>query len=122
MQCVAERRFGVSRITVRRALADLADHGYIERRHNLRQAQFQRSVDVVESDTRPPPTVIGGALNIDAEMLHIWRGRSERRTCEPLMITEAWLPADLADVLTASAPRRRPVYELLSAAGIVVPP
>ncbi len=136
-------QFGVSRITVRRALADLAEQGYIERRQgvgsfvrqldrsdaaplsgsymdNLRQTQFQTSVDVVEHDSRVPPTMIGDALGCAAEMLHILRVRRERRTREPLMITEAWLPADLSHVLTASALRRTPLYELLSGAGVVV--
>ena len=112
-------QFGVSRITVRRALADLAEQGYIERRQgvgsfvrqrdrsdeaplsgsymdNLRQTQFQTSVDVVEHDSRMPPTTIGDALGGAAEMLHILRVRRERRTREPLMITEAWLPTDLS--------------------------
>ncbi len=53
-------------------------------------------------------------------MLHILRVRRERRTREPLMVTEAWLPADLAGTLTAAALRRQPLYELLSGAGIVV--
>jgi GntR family transcriptional regulator len=136
-------QFGVSRITVRRALADLAEQGYIERRQgvgsfvrqldrsdeaplsgsymdNLRQTQFQTSVDVVEHDSRMPPPTIGDALGVAAEMLHILRVRRERRTREPLMITEAWLPADLSQLLTATALRRTPLYELLSGAGVVV--
>jgi GntR family transcriptional regulator len=136
-------QFGVSRITVRRALADLADQGYIERRQgvgsfvrqhdrsndlppagsymdSLRQAQFQTSIDVVEHDIRTPPSSIGDALGVTAEMLHILRVRRERRTHEPLMVTEAWLPTDLADTLTTSALRRKPLYELLSAADVVV--
>ncbi|MBV8293912.1 MAG: GntR family transcriptional regulator, partial [Mycobacterium sp.] len=119
-------QFGVSRITVRRALADLAEQGYIERRQgvgsfvrqrglsdeappigsymdSLRQAQFQTSIDVVEHDLRIPPSLIGDALGVTAEMLHILRVRRERRTHEPLMVTEAWLPTDLADTLTTSA-------------------
>jgi GntR family transcriptional regulator len=136
-------QFGVSRITVRRALADLAEQGYIERRQgvgsfvrqhdrpddvspagsymdSLRQAQFQTSIDVVEHDTRTPPPAIGNALGVTAEMLHILRVRRERRTHEPLMVTEAWLPTDLADTLTTSALRRKPLYELLSTADVVV--
>jgi GntR family transcriptional regulator len=136
-------QFGVSRITVRRALADLAEQGYIERRQgvgsfvrqrrrsdevppvgsymdSLRQAQFQTSIDVVEHDTRTPPSSIGDALGVSAEMLHILRVRRERRTHEPLMVTEAWLPTDLADTLTTSALRRTPLYELLSTAGVVI--
>ena len=136
-------QFGVSRITVRRALADLAEQGYIERRQgvgsfvrqrdrpdgapaagsymdNLRQTQFQTSVEVVEHDTRTPPAVVGDALGGGPEVLHILRVRRERRTREPLMITEAWLPVDLSQVLTAVALRRTPLYELLSGAGVVV--
>jgi GntR family transcriptional regulator len=136
-------QFGVSRITVRRALADLADQGYIERRQgvgsfvrqrdrsdeaplsgsymdNLRQTQFQTSVDVVEHDNRTPPSTIADALGDVNGMLHILRVRRERRTDEPLMITEAWLPTDLSDVLSASALRETPLYELLSSAGVVV--
>ena len=137
-------QFGVSRITVRRALADLAEQGYIERRQgvgsfvrqldrsdeaplagsymdNLRQTQFQTSVDVVEHDSRTPPATIGDTPRLArTEMLHILRVRRERRTREPLMITEAWLPADLSQVLTAAALRRTPLYELLSGAGVVI--
>lgn len=136
-------QFGVSRITVRRALADLAEQGYIERRQGvgsfvrrrarsdevppggsymdgLRQAQFQTSIDVVEHDLRTPPSSIGDALGVTAELLHILRVRRERRTHEPLMVTEAWLPTDLADTLSSAALRRKPLYELLSTAGVVV--
>jgi GntR family transcriptional regulator len=136
-------QFGVSRITVRRALADLAEQGYIERRQgvgsfvrqrdrsdeaplsgsymdNLRQTQFQTSVDVVEHDIRTPPMSIADALGCADGMLHILRVRRERRTDEPLMITEAWLPVDLSDVLSASALRETPLYELLTGAGVVV--
>jgi GntR family transcriptional regulator len=136
-------QFGVSRITVRRALADLAEQGYIERRQGvgsfvrhpdrsdeaplvgsymdgLRQTQFQTSIEVVEHDIRTPPASIGDAFGGPGEMLHILRVRCERRTREPLMITEAWLPTDLAGTLTVTALRRNPLYELLSGAGLVV--
>lgn len=135
-------QFGVSRITVRRALADLTEQGFIERRQgvgsfvrhrgrpgspptgsyldNLRQTQFQTFTEVVEHDTRLPPPAVSGVLNADAAMLHILRVRRERRTREPLMITEAWLPTVLTDVLTVSALRRTPLYELLAGADVVV--
>lgn len=139
-------QFGVSRITVRRALADLAEQGYIERRHGvgsfvrphgpadvsgpsaagrsfmqgLRQTQFETKVDVVELGTRRPPRALGAALETAGELLHIVRVRRQRRTEEPLMVTEAWLPQDLAGLLTEPELRRAPLYELLSEAGIVV--
>jgi GntR family transcriptional regulator len=136
-------QFGVSRITVRRALADLAEQGYIERRQGvgsfvrdhgrseqaptdrsyldgLRQAQFETQVDVVELEVRRPPAVVAEALGASGDLLHIVRVRRQRRTGEPLMVTDAWLPAGLADTLTESALRRTPLYELLPDAGIRV--
>lgn len=137
-------QFGVSRITVRRALADLADQGYIERRQGvgsfvrehtpadlpvavgsymdgLRQAQFETEVDVLEFDShRRPPRAVADVLEASGELLHIVRVRRQRRTGEPLMVTEAWLPNELADRLTESALRREPLYELLANVGVVV--
>jgi GntR family transcriptional regulator len=135
-------QFGVSRITVRRALADLAEQGYIERRHGvgsfvrqhdpadvssggqsylegLRQTQFETEVDIVERGVRRPPRAIAEALETSDELLHIVRVRRQRRTAEPLMVTDVWLPAQLTDTLTESALRRAPLYELLSDAGVV---
>lgn len=134
-------QFGVSRITVRRALADLAEQGYIERRHGvgsfvrehgpadvssdgssylegLRLTQFETEVDVVELGLRRPPRAIADALAASGELLHIVRVRRQRRTGEPLMVTEVWLPPGLADTLTEPALRRAPLYELLADKGI----
>jgi len=139
-------QFGVSRITVRRALADLAEQGYIERRQGvgsfvrqhgpadvsdvlgagrsymegLRQTQFETEVEVVELGTRRPPRAVAEALETSSELLQIVRVRRQRRTGEPLMVTDAWLPAQLADTLTESALQRAPLYQLLADAGIVV--
>lgn len=139
-------QFGVSRITVRRALADLAEQGYIERRQGvgsfvrehdpsepadallagrsymdgLRQTQFETEVDVVELGARRPPRTIAEALGTSGELLHILRVRRQRRTGEPLIVSDAWLPTELADTLTESALLRAPLYELLSDAGVVV--
>ena len=139
-------QFGVSRITVRRALSDLAERGYIERRQGvgsfvrehdpadmsdvlgaggsymagLRQSQFETEADVVELGVRRPPRAIAEALEASGELLQIVRVRRQRRTGEPLLVTEAWLPADLADWLTESALRRAPLYQLLADTGIVM--
>ena len=142
-------QFGVSRITVRRALADLAELGYIERRQGvgsfvrehgpaeptdvsdvlragrsfmdgLRQSQFETEVEVVELGARRPPRSIGEALGTSGELLHIVRVRRQRRTGEPLIVSDAWLPNELADTLTESALLRSPLYELLSDAGVVM--
>lgn len=142
-------QFGVSRITVRRALADLAEQGYIERRQGvgsfvrehgpaertdvsdvlgagrsymdgLRQSQFETEVEVVELGARRPPRSIGEVLGTSGELLHIVRVRRQRRTGEPLIVSDAWLPNELADTLTESALLRSPLYELLSDAGVVM--
>jgi GntR family transcriptional regulator len=137
-------QFGVSRITVRRALADLAEQGYIERRQGvgsfvrehdpvdpeaaagrsymdgLRQAQFETEVDVAELGLLRPPRSIAAALGTSEELLHVVRVRRQRRTGEPLIVTEAWLPETLSDTLTESALLGAPLYELLSGAGISI--
>jgi GntR family transcriptional regulator len=138
-------QFGVSRITVRRALADLAEQGYIERRHGvgsfvrehgpsdplsasgsymdgLRQTQFETQVDVVELGVRRPPRAVADALGTSGsgELLHIVRVRRQRRTGEPLIVTDAWLPTGLADTLTEPALIRAALYELLSDVGITL--
>jgi GntR family transcriptional regulator len=133
-------QFGVSRITVRRALADLADAGLIERRQGvgsfvrdqppsrrnagggsfmdeLRQTEFETEVDVIELDSRTVPKAIADQLGRE-RALHILRVRRERRTSEPLMITEAWLPDDLSDTVTEDVLSRAPLYRLLADAGI----
>jgi GntR family transcriptional regulator len=134
-------QFGVSRITVRRALADLVEAGLIERRHGvgsfvterppaarkvaggtyldeLRQVEFETEVDVVEFGVRALPVNVGARWDGRGVALYVLRVRRERRTGEPLMITEAWLPAELADVVTESALTRVPLYRLLSEAGV----
>ncbi|WP_406817822.1 GntR family transcriptional regulator [Mycobacterium sp. M23085] len=135
-------QFGVSRITVRRALADLAEQGYIERRQGvgsfvrqhdpadvpagrsylqeLQQTQFETEVEVVELGIRPPIPVVAETLGRTGELLHIVRVRRQRRTGEPLLVTDAWLPSKLAAVLTEAALRRAPLYELLSDSGVTV--
>jgi GntR family transcriptional regulator len=136
-------QFGVSRITVRRALADLAEGGYIERRQGvgsfvrehdpadsslmagsymdgLRQTQFETKVDVVELGVRRPPRAVADDLGVYCDLLHIVRVRRQRRTGEPLIVTDAWLPKEFADTLTEPALLRAALYELLSDAGVTL--
>jgi len=134
-------QFGVSRITVRRALADLAEAGLVERRHGigsfvtehssvrqhdtagsymdeLRQVEFETEVDVIELGVHALPPVVADRLGSSGTGLHVLRLRRERRTGEPLMITEAWLPAELASTVTRAALATAPLYRLLSDAGV----
>lgn len=136
-------QFGVSRITVRRALADLAAQGYITRRQGvgsfvrehhptarqantrsymdeLRQIHFETGAAVLEFDLRAAPQTICDKVGFAGQVLHILRVRRERRTGEPLLVTEAWLPAELAEVITAEKLVDTPMYRLLADAGITL--
>ena len=136
-------QFGVSRITVRRALADLADQGYITRRQGvgsfvrehdatarqvdsrsymdeLRQIDFESDPDVLEFDLTAAPQTISDQVGFTGHVLHIVRRRRERRTGEPLLVTEAWLPASLAQMITAEKLVHAPMYRLLAEAGVTL--
>jgi GntR family transcriptional regulator len=134
-------QFGVSRITVRRALADLANQGYITRRQGvgsfvrepsptrqqaeirsymdeLHQIQFGTEADVLELDLRVAPQDIADKVGFAGDVLHVLRVRRERRTGEPLLVTEAWLPPGLAEMITAEKLAHTPLYRLLADAGV----
>ena len=136
-------QFGVSRITVRRALAALADQGYITRRQGvgsfvrehdatgrhagsrsymdeLRQIHFESNPDVLEFDLTAAPQTISDQVGFTGDVLHIVRIRRERRTGEPLLVTEAWLPATLAETITAEKLVHAPMYRLFAEAGVTL--
>jgi GntR family transcriptional regulator len=139
------KQYGVSRITVRRALQDLADQGYVRRRHGrgtfvlerrdaapptppstvmdgLRKAQLETSVQIIDVQTRRPPDRVRAALELggEDEALYVLRVRHDKVDGEPLMISEAWLPARLAGHVTRQALERQPMFEVLAAAGVAM--
>jgi GntR family transcriptional regulator len=83
----------------------------------LRQTEFETQVDVIELDVRHAPKAVAGELGRE-RALHVLRLRRERRTSEPLMITEAWLPEELSHTVTEGALSRAPLYRLLADAGV----
>jgi GntR family transcriptional regulator len=133
-------QYGISRITVRRTLHDLSAAGYLERRHGqgtfvtdhavtpraprltvmdaLRQTQRDTTVEVVELERRSPPRAIAEALDTQSESaVYVLRVRS--RHGDPVMITEAWLPARFADeTLSAEQLRERALFEILQQSGV----
>jgi GntR family transcriptional regulator len=135
-------QFGVSRITVRRALADLASQGYITRRqgvgsfvreHNptdqepdagrsyedeMHQIQFESEVDVFEFGLRAAPKTISDKVGLVGEALYVLAVRRQRRTGEPLLVTEAWLPAALSAHITAEKMAHTPMFQLFAEAGV----
>lgn len=133
--------FGVARATVRRALADLEAEGLVQRRHgsgtyvtdnlttgaNLSALSFidelkhtaqSTDVRVVTLETIAPPPGINAFLRIPrpGRVVHAVRVRVASDT--PLMITEAWVPADIGKDITTAALKRSPMYALLNAMGV----
>ena len=134
-------RFGVSRITVRRALADLAALGVVERRHglgtfvragatpertspslslvdSLRRTALETEVKVLQVEHEIPPPAIAALLQIEpgAKAMHALRLRAIDGA--PVMVTDAWVPAALARKVTVAALKRRPLYEILLDEGV----
>ncbi len=134
-------RFSVSRITVRRALADLVAVGLVERRHglgtflradaqvpranpnlslidSLHQSATYTDVRVLEVGQVVPPPSIAALLKLreGEAAMHAVRMRSIKGT--PAMWTEAWVPADVGGKITAAALRKRALYLLLMDQGI----
>lgn len=135
------QRFSVSRITVRRALADLVNLGFVERRHGLgtfvrmdraqarnvpslgvvdalREVAAETKVEVLEVALAKPPTDVANLLQLPAgeQAVHALRIRSIDGA--PVMLTDAWVPAAIGRRVTKAALRKRALYEILMAQGI----
>ncbi len=134
-------RFEVSRITVRRALADLAALGLVERRHGLgtfvkpgltltrelphlsvidglHKAATDTDVKVLEVSHSVPPPDVSMLLRLDdsSSAVHALRLRSIRGT--PVMLTDAWVPERFAAMVSVAALRKRALYEILIDQGV----
>jgi GntR family transcriptional regulator len=138
-----ENEYGVSRITVRRALSDLAEQGYVERMHGrgtfvrgnpsnvpssphatvmdeARKAELETNSQIVELEPRIPPRPIGLQLRLSGsdEALYLLRLRCDRSSDEPLMITEVWLDMRYAPKVTRSSLSKRSLVRILGDAGV----
>lgn len=134
-------RFDVSRITVRRALADLAEQGWVERRHGLgtflragvgaptpapslglleelRHVAAETQVEVLEVGPRVPPPMVAKALGLLPSEKAVHAARVRRMGQVPTMLTEAWIPPAHAKGVTANALKKRALYEVLQAQGV----
>jgi len=134
-------QFGVSRITVRRALSDLQAQRLVERRHGLgtfvsadvpaavpratlsfvdtlRKNADDTDVRVIQVERTTAPPDIAAALELaDGEAaVHAVRCRLIEDTV--VMLTDAWVPARLGQRITATALAQRPLYEILLAQGV----
>jgi GntR family transcriptional regulator len=136
-------QFGVSRITVRRALQDLSDQGLVQRRHGrgtyvlprdgptdrapsvlsvkegLRKVQLETKAEIVDVAVRNPPYSVASALALADEpsALYVLRVRKDKKSGEPLLISEAWLPPQYSDLVTRKALKSRALYEIMGDGG-----
>jgi len=134
-------QFKVSRITVRRALADLEAEGLVQRRQgrgsfvreqlpdaiplmnrglldSLRQTAAETDVKVLRVSTEPAPATIGQLLQLTpGEMaVHALRLRSSGET--PLLLLETWVPEHLGHRITVAAMKRKPLYQIMLDEGV----
>jgi len=135
-------QFGVSRITVRRALADLAAQHLVQSRQGLgtfvlpgaavparpkptlsfidelQRVAAQTQVRVIALAREVPPATIATLLNLPTgeAAIHVLRLRSGGDL--PLMVTDAWVPAGVGKGLTRSSLEKKAMYELLMERGV----
>lgn len=134
-------QYGVSRITVRRALSTLAAQGLVESRQGratfvrsdlpaarqrpslsfldeLRRTVVETDVEVLGVSEAEPPAEVAELLALEpgSKAVHAIRLRSIAGT--PVMLTDAWVPLHFGKRVTAAALRRKPLYEILIAGGV----
>lgn len=136
-------RFGVSRITVRRALADLAQLGVVERRHGrgtyvradpsqaLRSPSLQfmeavkargstpAAVDVVKFERVVPPPDIAAILQLgpQEQAVNVVRVRINAEG-RPASLTDVWVPARVDGRFSKAMFKKKAVYEVLVEQGV----
>lgn len=133
--------FGVSRITVRRALSDLKQEGLVERIQGrgtfvrdtlpqsypfeaanfleaLRKRGRESQVKVLEIRTAVPPGTVATQMRFHSGEEAVFAARLRYTGKTPLMITEAWVPLAYGRSLTAARLKRRPLYDILLANGV----
>ncbi len=133
-------RYGVSRITARRAMQELSDEGFVERRRRIgtrviyRKAEargedpgrtidsliaFGRETDVtvVEFGTVPATPEAAAALGLEpgTEVLRALRMRFHKTV--PLGLIESLVPMSAAAFVTEAKLREKPLLQILREAG-----
>lgn len=129
-------KFGVSRITVRRALSDLAALGLVERRpavgtfacpggfveralpslgviDALAKSARETQVQVLEVNRTEAPRDVSSLLRLEPGERAVHAARLRSVDDVPVMLTDAWVPAALGRDVTAAALRKRALYEIL---------
>ncbi|KQP16243.1 GntR family transcriptional regulator [Pseudorhodoferax sp. Leaf265] len=134
-------QFDVSRITVRRAVADLEQLGLVEKlpgrgtfvraapRAARQQASFgllaslgkqarETEVTVLKVQTMSAPAMVAQQLQLPEgeAAVHAVRLRSIRGV--PMMVTDAWVPHSIGRNVTENALRKQALFEILMAEGV----
>jgi GntR family transcriptional regulator len=135
------KTFGVGRVTVRRALADLEVEGLVQRRHGrgtfvkgtlprgapaatlsyvdgLKLTAQTTDVQVISLTKEFPPPSIASLLQIPTGTSAVHAVRLRSAGDVPLMVTDAWVPEALGKGVTVNALRKRALFQLLTAQGI----
>jgi GntR family transcriptional regulator len=130
-----ERRFGVSRITVRRALEDLTSEGLLVRRpgkgtfvrkpkythelnaitswtEQIRAAGYEPSTEHIATEAIAPPEHVAGALQL-AEGRVVLLKRLRLADAEPISLMVHYLPEKLVPGLAESGLHGESLYESL---------
>lgn len=133
--------FNVSRITVRRALADLVTDKLVERRHGLgtfvlgqvtpsrpqatlsfigelRESVADTKVQVIEFERSVAPRTVATLLQLAPEEIALHAVRLRHISDTPLMLTDAWIPQRFGKKVTKAALQKHPLYEILMAQGV----
>lgn len=135
-------QFGVSRITVRRAIGDLVNLGVLARRHaqgtfvqahpslartipslsfieGLKKSAVETTVQVLDIGWSVPPYEVGQLLHMaeGERALGVHRLRSVGK--EPVLLSDSWVIERHSAGITRAALRKHALYDLLLGNGVV---
>ena len=133
--------FAVSRITARRALADLEAQGFVQRRQglgtfvrgdlpvprqaatlgfveSLQKAADETQVEVIQVELVTPPAPIAAQLQLEADGEAVHAVRLRKRGGETVMVSDAWVPGRYSKAVTAASLKKRALFEILMSQGI----
>lgn len=133
-------QFGVSRITLRRAVADLQAEGLLQRVHgrgtfavapapaargrsegyvdDMRQLSADTTVKVIELDSLPAPAWVAERLQVPPGELVQRSVRLRLRQAVPVVLLTAWVPQRWSHDITRAELAKRPLNELLRQRGL----
>jgi len=134
------QQYGISRVTVRRALDMLQQENFIERRRgagtfvkdfesqlqsrisgvieNLISIGLDTTAELLTFDRRKPPGLVSRALLRPEAELMLLIERLRRHKGEVVSFTTVWVPGDHADRLNQSQLGAEPVVRVLEAEGL----